>query len=264
MVVRLEDQDQSSMGFSEDPETYVIKAHGALTEQGEKIRSEQMTKKSNMFSKEQHNRKFQMLLREKEEQLESISALCHKYDMSRIKNKMIAKIQTKLKEVSENTIPETKAENDAEDFLQVCLEEHMKSVGAEREDALEMALKIYKSHLNLVISRDIEGLKTKREKLAKMLENLTEDEKTEGSERKVAIQELEKLDGRETKSWKVNEQKEHCAFIQKEIADLAAVYTRQQLASLGLLGNEAEELGNARVRRGSQKPESENDEAVAQ
>lgn len=60
-------------------------------------------------------------------------------------------------------------------MLEKAGEEHQKAADAEKEDVVDLAIKLYKSHLNAVISSDILALGTKKEKLEAMLENLTGD-----------------------------------------------------------------------------------------
>ena len=114
-----------------------------------------------MFSKEQINRKFELQLQEKKDQIESISALCTKYDVGRIKNKLVTKIFDKLRELQQETGPQVALVEEGEEYLRAAALDHFNCVQTEKEAVVPLALQVYKSHLNQIITADILALQTK-------------------------------------------------------------------------------------------------------
>ena len=202
-----------------------MKAHGCVDEKGYAVRAGQVGERKNLFSKDQQNRKFQMQLQEKEEQIANITALCTKYDIKRIKGKLIQKIHTKLQDLNTQTADQTAVVERSESVLEKARREHQKCADAEKEDVVEMALKLYKSHLNVVISSDILALGSKKEKLETMLQNLTADQEQEVVAQADAAAVLEELEQADTRGRKTQRLQERCHFLQDEVEGLCREYT---------------------------------------
>lgn len=126
-----------------------------------------------------------------------------------------------------------------EAYLEGVRAEHQRCVDAQQEDVVPMAGKLYKSHLNSVISTDLVALKTKKQKLQGMLDGLLAEEGAEADAQKEAQEELQELENGDTRGRKNQRLQERCHFLQDEIEDLCREYTMYQLRSQGLLNDQS-------------------------
>ena len=142
VAFRLREGDSMATS-SEQQSQQLVQAHGCIDEGGQKIKASQLKDRKNMFSKEIIQRKFEMQVKELDGQIENISHLCTKYDINRIKTKLIGRIFDCLRQIKAETTEHVELMDEGENFFGAMFQDHLKCVEAEKDFVLPMALKVY-------------------------------------------------------------------------------------------------------------------------
>ena len=134
------------------------------------------------------------MMKEKDDEIDNLKALCKKYNVERIRSKVLGKIQDRVTQMTSSEDSNMGLLAQAFDYLKASMEDHEKQLEAPSEGVVEMALRLYHGHLASVLQVDISALEGKKDRLAQMLKNLQHDKEQELEYQRQLLEEREEIE----------------------------------------------------------------------